>query len=137
MSVMRNCSTIPAGVFTDPSSPPSSSYSKLVIADEYFDYWGYPAQGRWKIYGLQLPDQVLEKVYHLNAEGIFRQFRGMADLQTEQNETRVAQSSFFRDRNMSSFSAHDWTRAEHRLPVRREKAYSAASPSLEHQSLIK
>jgi len=109
----------------------------LETADEYFDYWGYPAQGRWKIYGLQLPDQVLEKVYHLNAEGIFRQFRGMADLQTEQNETRVAQSSFFRDRNMSSFSAHDWTRAEHRLPVRREKAYSAAFPSLEHQSLIK
>ena len=26
----------------------------LETADEYFDYWGYPAQGRWKIYGLDL-----------------------------------------------------------------------------------
>ena len=50
----------------------------LEIADEYFDYWGYPNQGRWRIYGLDLPDEVLEKVYHLNAERIFRQFKGIA-----------------------------------------------------------
>jgi len=49
----------------------------LETADEYFDYWGYPGQGRWKIYGLHLPDNVLEKVYHLNAEKIFSQFRGL------------------------------------------------------------
>jgi predicted TIM-barrel fold metal-dependent hydrolase len=48
----------------------------LETADEYFDYWGAPAQGRWKIYGMQLPDPVLEKVYHLNAEKLFRQFKG-------------------------------------------------------------
>lgn len=48
----------------------------LETADEYFDYWGYPGQGRWKIYGLDLPDQVLEKVYHLNAEKIFKEFKG-------------------------------------------------------------
>ena len=47
----------------------------LETADEYFDYWGYPGQGRWEIYGLDLPDQVLEKVYHLNAERIFSQFK--------------------------------------------------------------
>ena len=47
----------------------------LETADEYFDYWGYPGQGRWKIYGMDLPDKVLEKVYHLNAERIFRQFK--------------------------------------------------------------
>jgi len=47
----------------------------LETSDEYFDYWGYPAQGRWKIYGMELPDTVLEKVYHLNAERVFRQFK--------------------------------------------------------------
>jgi len=50
----------------------------LETADEYFDYFSYPEQGRWKIYGLDLPDPVLEKVYHLNAERIFSQFKGLA-----------------------------------------------------------
>jgi predicted TIM-barrel fold metal-dependent hydrolase len=50
----------------------------LETADESFDYWGAPEQGRWKIYGLGLPDEVLEKVYHLNAERIFSQFKGLA-----------------------------------------------------------
>jgi predicted TIM-barrel fold metal-dependent hydrolase len=49
----------------------------LETADEYFDYWGYPGQGRWKIYGMELPDPVLEKIYHKNAERMFGQFRGM------------------------------------------------------------
>lgn len=48
----------------------------LETADEYFDYWGYPGQGRWKIYGMELPDRVLEKVYHLNAERVFHQYKG-------------------------------------------------------------
>jgi predicted TIM-barrel fold metal-dependent hydrolase len=45
----------------------------LETGDEYFDYWGYPGQGRWKIYGMELPDAVLEKVYHLNADRLFSQ----------------------------------------------------------------
>jgi predicted TIM-barrel fold metal-dependent hydrolase len=49
----------------------------LETGDEYFDYWGYPGQGRWKIYGLELPSPVLEKIYHLNAERMFGQFKGM------------------------------------------------------------
>lgn len=48
----------------------------LETNDEYFDYWGYPGQGRWKIYGMGLPDSVLEKIYHKNAERMFAQFRG-------------------------------------------------------------
>jgi uncharacterized protein len=48
----------------------------LETADEYFDYWGYPGQGRWKIYGMALPDSVLEKIYHKNAERMFAQFKG-------------------------------------------------------------
>ncbi len=40
----------------------------LETADEYFDYPSHASrQGRWKIYGLQLPDDVLRKVYRDNA----------------------------------------------------------------------
>ncbi len=49
----------------------------LETADEYFDYWGSPGQGRWQIYGLDLPDEILEKVYHRNAERILDQFKGL------------------------------------------------------------
>jgi predicted TIM-barrel fold metal-dependent hydrolase len=49
----------------------------LQTDDEYFDYWGYPAQGRWKIYGLNLPDSVLQKLYSQNAEKLFAHFRGV------------------------------------------------------------
>jgi predicted TIM-barrel fold metal-dependent hydrolase len=48
----------------------------LETEDEYFPYWGYPGQGRWEIYGMGLPDKILEKVYHGNAEKIFAQFGG-------------------------------------------------------------
>jgi predicted TIM-barrel fold metal-dependent hydrolase len=47
----------------------------LETDDEYFPYAQYPAQGRWMIYGLGLPDDVLEKVYHRNAEGLFGRFK--------------------------------------------------------------
>lgn len=48
-------------------------YRFLETDDEYFSYGDsvIPAQGRWYIYGLYLPDDVLEKVYHRNAERIF------------------------------------------------------------------
>lgn len=42
----------------------------LETADEYFDYWGAPNQGRWKISGLDLPREVLEKVYATNADRV-------------------------------------------------------------------
>ena len=50
----------------------------LETGDEYFDYWGYPSQGRWEIYGMELPDEVLEKIYHLNAERLFSHFHATA-----------------------------------------------------------
>ena len=53
----------------------------LETGDESFDYWGYPGQGRWKIYGMNLPDEVLEKIYHKNAERMFKQFRGVQAIQ--------------------------------------------------------
>jgi len=50
----------------------------LETADEYFPYAQYSQQGRWMIYGLDLPDDVLENVYHRNAEGLFSRFKGLA-----------------------------------------------------------
>ena len=45
-------------------------YRFLETEDEYFDYAPAPVppQGRWRIYGLGLPDGILRKVYHQNAE---------------------------------------------------------------------
>jgi hypothetical protein len=43
-------------------------YRFLETADEYFDYPSHASrQGRWKIYGLSLPDDILLKVYRENA----------------------------------------------------------------------
>lgn len=41
----------------------------LETLDEYFDYAPSrtPPQGRWRIYGIGLPDRILKKVYHDNA----------------------------------------------------------------------
>jgi predicted TIM-barrel fold metal-dependent hydrolase len=39
----------------------------LETEDEYFEYPGYPWQGSWKIHGLNLPKEVLKKIYHDNA----------------------------------------------------------------------
>jgi predicted TIM-barrel fold metal-dependent hydrolase len=41
----------------------------LETSDEYFDYAPakVPPQGRWRIYGIDLPDQILRKVYRENA----------------------------------------------------------------------
>jgi predicted TIM-barrel fold metal-dependent hydrolase len=44
-------------------------YRFLETDDEYFNYsWdGVPGQGRWQIYGLNLPKPILEKIYRGNA----------------------------------------------------------------------
>jgi predicted TIM-barrel fold metal-dependent hydrolase len=44
-------------------------YRALETDDEYFDYAPAPTppQGRWKIYGIDLPDSILKKVYYENA----------------------------------------------------------------------
>jgi predicted TIM-barrel fold metal-dependent hydrolase len=51
-----------------------NNFRWLETADEYFDYWGAPTQGRFKISGLALPGEVLEKLYHKNAERLFSRF---------------------------------------------------------------
>ena len=44
-------------------------YRFLETEDEYFDYAPAPVppQGRWSIYGLGLPERILQKIYHDNA----------------------------------------------------------------------
>jgi predicted TIM-barrel fold metal-dependent hydrolase len=49
----------------------------LETEDEYFNYATstLPDRGRWYIYGLGLPDQVLEKVYATNARKVLRLYQ--------------------------------------------------------------
>ena len=49
-------------------------YRFLESDDEYFDYAPakIPPQGRWKIYGIELGDTVLKKVYYENAARLLR-----------------------------------------------------------------
>ncbi len=46
------------------------TYRFLETEDEFFNYNSgeIPLQGRWYIYGIHLPEEVLEKIYYLNAE---------------------------------------------------------------------
>ena len=49
-------------------------YRFLETADEYFDYAPakIPPQGRWKIYGIQLPEPILHKVYCQNFQRLLK-----------------------------------------------------------------
>ena len=49
-------------------------YRFLETEDEYFDYAPakIPPQGRWRIYGINLPDAILRKVYNGNAARLLR-----------------------------------------------------------------
>ncbi len=52
-------------------------YRFLETDDEYFDPTpAHKQQGRWMIYGLYLPDEVLEKVYNKNALKIMSMYKG-------------------------------------------------------------
>ena len=52
--------------FTPGNTPYHIYYRFFETRDEYFDYGTgeIPGQGRWKIYGVYLPDEVLKKIYH-------------------------------------------------------------------------
>jgi predicted TIM-barrel fold metal-dependent hydrolase len=49
-------------------------YRFLETEDEYFDYApaSVPPQGRWRIYGIGLPDNILKKVYNENAARLLK-----------------------------------------------------------------
>ena len=72
------------GTDSDPEEKMYANYFRwLETADEYFDYAGYPGQGRWEIFGLALPDEILKKVYAENAERIFARYKGIAVTQSK------------------------------------------------------
>jgi predicted TIM-barrel fold metal-dependent hydrolase len=51
-------------------------YRFLETADEYFEYPTHASrQGRWNVYGLYLPDDVLKKIYHDNARKLLSNVR--------------------------------------------------------------
>lgn len=53
-------------------------YRWLETDDEYFDATGgHHLQGRWMIYGVHLPDEVLEKIYNKNALKVLAMFKGV------------------------------------------------------------
>ena len=56
-------------------------YRFLETDDEYFPYSGAnpPPVGRWNIYGIYLPDDVLRKVYWANAARLFNGDEGLLD----------------------------------------------------------
>lgn len=63
------------GIDCGPDKATYQTYFRfLETEDEYFPYSNsaIPDQGRWNIYGLGLPDQVLEKVYSTNARKALR-----------------------------------------------------------------
>ncbi len=67
------------GTDTEPNADAYRLYFRfLETDDEYIDPApAHQQQGRWMIYGLYLPDEVLEKIYNKNALGIFEKFKGL------------------------------------------------------------
>ena len=63
-------------------------------ADEYFAYAEnpFPPQGLWRIYGLNLPDDVLRKIYHENAARIIPGVREKLDLYLADQKAHVDSS---------------------------------------------
>jgi predicted TIM-barrel fold metal-dependent hydrolase len=51
-------------------------------SNEYVEYplWGAYNQGRWRIYGLDLPGEVLEKIYATNAARLIPSREKVAEL---------------------------------------------------------
>ncbi|MFC1483632.1 amidohydrolase family protein [Candidatus Neomarinimicrobiota bacterium] len=67
------------GTDTDPNAEAYRIYYRfLETDDEYFDpSGGHHLQGRWMIYGVYLPDEVLEKIYNKNALKILSMYKGI------------------------------------------------------------
>jgi predicted TIM-barrel fold metal-dependent hydrolase len=62
-----NASEVPQQIYNDKMY--EIYFRFLETDDEYFDYApaAIPPQGRWRIYGINLPDEILKKVYVANA----------------------------------------------------------------------
>jgi predicted TIM-barrel fold metal-dependent hydrolase len=67
-----NATDVPQQVYNDQMY--KIYFRFLETDDEYFDYAPakVPPQGRWRIYGIDLPDDILRKIYHANAARLLR-----------------------------------------------------------------
>jgi predicted TIM-barrel fold metal-dependent hydrolase len=71
---IRHADRILFGTDAGPDIETYGIYARFLESeDEYFNYGPdeVPGQGRWQIYGLNLPRPVLDKVYHANAARLF------------------------------------------------------------------
>jgi predicted TIM-barrel fold metal-dependent hydrolase len=92
-------------------------YRFLETEDEYFDCSAsHHRQGFWNIYGIYLPADVLEKVYHKNAERILF---GLTASRPEPPELHVKASEDFEVTGEGSAAA--WKKAEWQTLRRRTK----------------
>jgi predicted TIM-barrel fold metal-dependent hydrolase len=86
-------------------------YRFLETDDEYFDCSAsHHLQGFWNIYGIFLPREVLEKVYHKNAERILYGLPKSQRVSTPARELRVRRTDDFEV--MGDGSAPAWKKAE-------------------------
>lgn len=72
--MIRHAPRILFGTDAGPDVATWATYARfLETRDEYFSYSSdpTPGQGRWMIYGLHLPADVLRAIYHDNAAGLF------------------------------------------------------------------
>lgn len=60
----------------------SGNYRFFETKDEYFPYNSFDEhnQGRWNIYGVYLPDEVLEKIYYKNALRVIPRLNKLVDI---------------------------------------------------------
>lgn len=71
---LRHADRILFGIDAGPDLATYGIYARFLESeDEYFNYGPEetPSQGRWMIYGLNLPREVLDKVYYANAARLF------------------------------------------------------------------
>ncbi|GHA33209.1 hypothetical protein GCM10007989_31720 [Devosia pacifica] len=72
--LLRNHQRVLFGTDAGPDAEAWALYARfLETRDEYFNYSteSVPPQGRWMIYGLHLPQDVLKAIYHDNAARLF------------------------------------------------------------------
>ena len=71
---LRHADRILFGTDAGPDAATYGSYARFLESeDEYFSYSPapMPGQGRWMVYGLNLPRTILDKVCHDNAARLF------------------------------------------------------------------
>ncbi|GEO06480.1 hypothetical protein AAE02nite_41440 [Adhaeribacter aerolatus] len=75
--MIKNQDRILFGTDTAPNAEAYRVYYRfLETDDEYIDpAAGHHLQGRWMIYGLSLPDEVLEKIYNKNAQKLLSRYQ--------------------------------------------------------------